>query len=101
MPTTLARRIPASFILFSILICAGCGGGSPESASGPGPGGAGASSASGGGPRLIFVTNGTSDWWNAVEKGMNDGAAEFKAQVEMRRNRDSRWPIRSSSWRMS
>ncbi len=89
MPTTLARRIPASFILFSILICAGCGGGSPESASGSGPGGAGASSASGGGPRLIFVTNGTSDWWNAVEKGMNDGAAEFKAQVEMRRNQDS------------
>src|SRR5262249_55818726 len=30
--------------------------------------------------------NGSSDWWNAVEKGMTDGAAEFKAQVEMRRN---------------
>src|SRR5262249_23101982 len=28
----------------------------------------------------------SSDWWNAVEKGMNDGAAEFKAQVEMNRN---------------
>jgi ribose transport system substrate-binding protein len=34
----------------------------------------------------MFITNGNSDWWNAVEKGMNDGAAEFKAQVEMRRN---------------
>lgn len=34
----------------------------------------------------MFVTNGTSDWWNAVEKGMNDGAAEFGAQVEMKRN---------------
>jgi ribose transport system substrate-binding protein len=34
----------------------------------------------------MFITNGSSDWWNAVEKGMNDGAAEFKAQVEMRRN---------------
>jgi ribose transport system substrate-binding protein len=37
----------------------------------------------------MFVTNGTSDWWNAVEKGMNDGAAEFKAQVEMRRNKSA------------
>ena len=34
----------------------------------------------------MFITNGTSDWWNAVEKGMNDGAAEFPARVEMRRN---------------
>ena len=25
-------------------------------------------------PRLMFITNGTSDWWNAVEKGMSDGA---------------------------
>ena len=36
----------------------------------------------------MFITNGTSDWWNAVEKGMNDGAAEFRAQVEMRRNKE-------------
>jgi ribose transport system substrate-binding protein len=36
----------------------------------------------------MFITNGTSDWWNAVEKGMNDGAAQFKAQVEMRRNNE-------------
>jgi ribose transport system substrate-binding protein len=33
----------------------------------------------------MFITNGTSDWWNAVEKGMNDGAQKFGAQVEMRR----------------
>jgi ribose transport system substrate-binding protein len=33
----------------------------------------------------MFITNGTSDWWNAVEKGMNDGAKKFGAQVEMRR----------------
>ena len=33
----------------------------------------------------MFITNGTSDWWNAVEKGMRDGAAEFGADVEMRR----------------
>ena len=37
------------------------------------------------GPRLIFITNGSSDWWTTVEKGMHDGAKEFGAQVEMRR----------------
>ena len=36
----------------------------------------------------MFITNGTSDWWNAVEKGMNDGAARFPAQVVMQRNRE-------------
>jgi ribose transport system substrate-binding protein len=52
-----------------------------------GPSAPGSSSTrTGAGPRLIFITNGTSDWWNAVEKGMNDGAAEFPARVEMRRN---------------
>jgi ribose transport system substrate-binding protein len=34
----------------------------------------------------MFITNGNSDWWNAVEKGMYDGAKAFQAQVEMRRN---------------
>lgn len=34
----------------------------------------------------MFVSNGNSDWWNAVEKGMLDGGKEFGAQVEMRRN---------------
>lgn len=38
------------------------------------------------GPRLIFVTNSNADWWNAVEKGMEDGGKEFGARVEMRRN---------------
>lgn len=38
------------------------------------------------GPRLLFVTNSNSDWWNAVEKGMTDGAAAFGARAEMRRN---------------
>jgi ribose transport system substrate-binding protein len=87
--TTLARRFPARLVFVSLLACAGCGDSSPTSSSGPGSSGVGTSSASGSGPSMIFVTNGTSDWWNAVEKGMNDGAAEFKAQVEMRRNRDS------------
>ncbi|SIN81351.1 monosaccharide ABC transporter substrate-binding protein, CUT2 family [Singulisphaera sp. GP187] len=38
------------------------------------------------GPKILFITNGNSDWWSAVEKGMHDGAAKFGAQVEMRRN---------------
>ena len=37
-------------------------------------------------PRLVFVTNSNADWWNAVEKGMEDGASEFGAEVELRRN---------------
>ena len=34
----------------------------------------------------MFITNSNGDWWNAVEKGMEDGGKEFGAQVEMRRN---------------
>jgi ribose transport system substrate-binding protein len=79
------RRNPANLLLVAILACAGCGDGSSD--------GGGASSSpsrsSGSGPRLMFITNGSSDWWNAVEKGMNVAAAEFKAQVEMRRNNES------------
>jgi ribose transport system substrate-binding protein len=83
------RRYPASLLLISILVCAGCGDGATDSGASPSgsPGTGGTSSGgSGPGPRLMFITNGSSDWWNAVEKGMNDGAAEFKAQVEMNRN---------------
>ncbi|MGP0064371.1 MAG: substrate-binding domain-containing protein [Isosphaeraceae bacterium] len=87
---TILRRIPAGLFLVSVLVCGGCGdtaSNAPAGAPGPGSTGSNASS-SGDGPRLVFITNGTSDWWNAVEKGMNDGAAKFKAQVEMRRNRE-------------
>jgi ribose transport system substrate-binding protein len=41
------------------------------------------------GPRLLFVSNSNADWWNAVEKGMQDGGQEFGARVEMRRNEGS------------
>jgi ribose transport system substrate-binding protein len=61
----------------------GCGGGANNSgsASAPAPPGA-----RGSGPRLMFISNSNADWWNAVEKGMNDGAEKFSAQVELRRN---------------
>ncbi len=88
MRITIIRRIPARLFLVSLLACVGCGDGSSVGPGGPGTTGANAPGVSGEGPRLVFITNGTSDWWNAVEKGMNDGAAKFKAQVEMRRNRE-------------
>jgi ribose transport system substrate-binding protein len=80
-------RHAARILLCTTLFLAGCGGSSPEktekaegtaSAARRGPSGSSA-------PRLMFITNGTSDWWNAVEKGMRDGSKEFGAEVEMRR----------------
>lgn len=69
------------------LLLIGCTG-APETPPGAGPAatGTGASASGGAGPRLMFVSNGNSDWWNAVEKGMKDGGREFGAQVELRRN---------------
>ncbi|HEU5115272.1 MAG TPA: substrate-binding domain-containing protein, partial [Isosphaeraceae bacterium] len=43
----------------------------------------------GGGPEILFVTNSNADWWDAVEKGMSDGAKEFQINAEMRRNEGS------------
>ena len=36
--------------------------------------------------KFLFVTNGNSDWWNAVEKGMVDAGKDFQAEPMMRRN---------------
>jgi ribose transport system substrate-binding protein len=75
-------------LFVTMLFLAGCGGGpsnAPENADAK-PGAAGSRATSGSSmPRLMFISNGTSDWWNAVEKGMRDGGAEFGANVEMRR----------------
>jgi ribose transport system substrate-binding protein len=84
------KAIPtiSSFLCLVALSSISCGeGGSdvvPGSVSPASPGSA--ASSGGSGPRLIIVTNGNSDWWTAVEKGMNDAAKEFGAQAEMRRN---------------
>jgi ribose transport system substrate-binding protein len=83
--TKKAPRYAANLLLVSIVACAGCGGGSSNDSASP-SGSPGTGSSSGSGPRLVFITNGNADWWNAVEKGMNDAAAEFGARVEMRRN---------------
>ncbi len=67
-----------------VVLAAGCGDSADHSgtagpSSNPSQGPAGA-------PRVLFVTNGNSDWWNAVEKGTADAAKEFGVQVEMKRN---------------
>ena len=59
------------------MISTGCGGSSDDVAKGP--------HAPGGG-RIVLVTNGNSDWWSAVEKGMKDAGTKFSAEVEMKRN---------------
>ena len=38
------------------------------------------------GPTLLFITNSNADWWNAVEKGMQDAAGELKITAVMKRN---------------
>jgi ribose transport system substrate-binding protein len=78
------RHATRAFLL-GLFAATGCGGGSGEDSVGTAPPGPKAS-ASTGGPRLIFITNGSSDWWTTVEKGMYDGAKEFGAQVELRRS---------------
>ena len=47
---------------------------------------ASADAKAGGKPRIVIVTNGNSDWWSAVEKGMKDGGERFGADVEMKRS---------------
>jgi ribose transport system substrate-binding protein len=77
-------RVTGRLCALAIVLVAGCGTPSDQGeTAGGSPGG----SAKGGtGPRLLFITNSNADWWNAVEKGMLDGGAEFGAQVELRRN---------------
>lgn len=70
-----------------ITILGGCDSGSSSGDGSSDTSGRGASgAASSGRPKLLFITNSNADWWNAVEKGMLDGAKEFGADVEMRRN---------------
>lgn len=86
------RRFTLSLIVSGLMaapvLLSGCGGGADSPSSSGGPSVAGASNASGntGKLRFIFVTNSNADWWNAMEKGMQDAAAEIGVSAEMRRN---------------
>lgn len=63
------------------LISVGCIGEKSEVVTKPG----GKAPAAG---RIVLVTNGNSDWWSAVEKGMKDAGTKFSADVEMKRNQE-------------
>src|SRR4051812_20049305 len=63
-------------------VVAGCSGSAePTAGKGEATGGEGK-----GGIKLLYITNSNADWWNAVEKGMQDGGKESGVSVEMRRN---------------
>lgn len=70
------RRLSGSMIAALAAAALGCGGetgtkGTPTTPDGP---------------TLLFVTNSNADWWNAVEKGMQDASAELKVTAVMKRN---------------
>lgn len=88
--TSSLRRFLALGLLTSLsAIVAGCGE-TTTAPSTPSPGASGGGAAGSAKPiKVMFVTNSNADWWNAVEKGMQDGGAAFKVDVEMRRNEGS------------
>ena len=77
-------------LITSAINLAGCGGGGDSAAPAPSGAPSAANSATapakGGKMRIIFVTNSNADWWNAMEKGMQDAATELGVTAEMRRN---------------
>ena len=88
----LSCRSVRSFLVLlaaaTALALAGCG--KPEDSStatvGGGGVGVGPATKAGKAPKFLFVTNGNSDWWNAVEKGMDDAGKKVGAEPKMRRN---------------
>ena len=64
-------------------LAAGCGGGGENAANAPGGAGGVAPEKR---IKLLFVTNSDADWWNAVEKGMEDASKTNHCDVEMKRN---------------
>lgn len=89
-PSAVIRVQLRGWVAFvGLVLTSGCGGSADQSgASGPAPGGSSAAnpSSGSGGPKFLFVTNGNSDWWNAVEKGMIDAGGALGCQVELKRN---------------
>ncbi len=71
--------------LLGLIATSGCGDAGKEGSGTSAPG-TGDSSKKSGMPKIMFVTNSNADWWNAVEKGMEDGGKEFGCEVRMKRN---------------
>ena len=87
MKTTSIAHVARGLSALALLALFGCGGATEvTSGSVPSPTSTGTGAPPPGAPRLVFITNGNSDWWSAVEKGMKDGGKEFGAGVELKRN---------------
>lgn len=86
MEILIARRgrLTRSAVLVLALGAVGCSGGTEST--GTGTPAAGGQAKDAGKIHLVFVTNSNADWWNAVEKGMQDGGKEFGVQVVLNRN---------------
>lgn len=77
---------PRSLVLLLFVLALGCGGGE-GGAGGPGTAApAGSVKPAKSVNHFLFITNSAADWWNAVERGMQDAAAEVGGTVELRRN---------------
>jgi ribose transport system substrate-binding protein len=63
---------------------AGCGGGSTTGTASSAGAGSGATPPPR--PKVLFISNSNSDWWNAVEKGMQDGASKYGVEAILKRN---------------
>jgi ribose transport system substrate-binding protein len=84
---TWMRRGPWGLCALALFVGAGCGESADQGGAPAAPGtSAPATKGSADRPRILFISNGNSDWWSAVEKGISDGAEKFGAQAELRRN---------------
>ncbi len=86
------RRVPALSALapgFLVALALGCNAGTSAPKSPPGATNAAASNQPASAPaadvggRIVFITNGTSPFWDAVTKGMRDAAAELKVDAQL------------------
>ena len=73
--------LASAFVLISLIGCNGGRGSQGTSGYGTGTSARGAAR-----PRVVFITNGTSPFWDAVTKGMQDGAAELGVDAVLRTN---------------
>ena len=71
-----------AWVALALLGLAGCGGEVDKTEAPATTAGGGAAPAKK--PKFLFITNSIADWWNAVEKGMDDAGKEFGCDVELR-----------------
>ncbi|MBI3861762.1 MAG: substrate-binding domain-containing protein, partial [Planctomycetia bacterium] len=83
------RCLNLSFACLSILILAGCGSDAPSGGAGAKSGGGGRSSGAGGAAsefKIVILTNGSSPFWDACDRGLKDAGKELGVRVELVRN---------------